>query len=79
MADIGSSEEVSFSLKLQLFDFLEKEAIKKDYYDYGDFGHGLLDVAQDIAMQIGETSRFMKLMDTILSLFSGYSFDFYKE
>ncbi len=79
LADIGSSEEVSFSLKLQLFDFLEKEAIKKDYYDYRDFGHELLDIAQEVAMQIGETSRFMKLMDTILSLFSGSSFDFYRE
>ncbi|GAB4185307.1 MAG: hypothetical protein Fur004_03170 [Thermoflexibacter sp.] len=79
LADIGSSEEVSFSLKVLLFDFLEKEAMKKNYYDYGDFGLGLLDVAQDVAMQIGETERFIKLTDAILPLFSGYFFDFYKE
>ncbi|SFF60615.1 hypothetical protein [Thermoflexibacter ruber] len=79
LADIGASEEVSFSLKVQLFDFLEKEAMKKSYYDYGDFGHGLLDVAQDVAMQIGETARFIKLTDRIPPLFSGFSFDFYKE
>jgi hypothetical protein len=79
LADIGALEEVSFSLKVQLFDFLEKEAMNKNYYDYGDFGQGLLDVAQDVAMQIGETARFIKLIDNILPLFSGYSFDFYKE
>jgi uncharacterized Zn finger protein len=78
LRDMGNSEEVSFSLKAQLYDYLERETAKNIYYEYGDFGDDMLQIAQATAMQIGESERFLKFMDRLLPSFSGYSSDFYK-
>lgn len=77
--DMTESEEVSFALKTNLFHWLTGEISKKAYYDYGDYGLEIVDVAQNIALQIGEGESFMKSLDNALLQFSGYSFEFYSK
>ncbi len=79
LSDIATSEEVSLPLKTQLYDFLEKETLKKVYYDYGDYGDDIVEVTKTAAMQIGASERFLKLLPQLGNLFSGYSSDFYRK
>lgn len=67
---IAKANMVSPKLLEQLFDTLEKALPEKQWFDYGDFGYDLLDVAEHAALRI-QPDRYIKLLDILVEIHTG--------
>jgi SWIM zinc finger len=62
----------------QLLDHLEKTLVDKDWFNYGDFGYELLQVAEKTAMRT-EPERYPRLLDALTKVHVGPYSDYKQE
>ena len=67
LRDVALAEDIAQPLRRQLFDELATELTDKRYFDYGDAGLWMLDVAYQTALRLGEPDLFLALIDRLLS------------
>lgn len=65
--NIAENQAVAPEALDQIFAWLEKQLLNEIWFNYGDFGYELLDLAESIAPRV-DSERFLRLLDQLLEL-----------
>lgn len=57
-------EKADEQFATEIFDFLVKETLNTDYFDYGDMGYELVEIIEDIATKYDFYADYMQYLDT---------------
>ena len=70
---------IPFDIKEKVFDFTRSELNKKIYFDYGDFGDGLLYIFETLSIELSKTDDFINYIDIEVSKLNGKHDNYRKE
>ena len=79
LVKIIEKQNISFDIKEKIFDFAKNELNKKIYFDYGDFGDGLLSVFETLSIQLSKTNDFIDYIDLEVLKLTGEYDNYRKE
>ncbi len=70
---IAEKEGLPKNIKLLLFDWVEETLTEKDWFNYGDYGDELVQLALMLATDVGE-DRYLALLDSLTTLHLGSTY-----
>jgi uncharacterized Zn finger protein len=73
LGKISQNESAGLEWLQQILAWLEKQLPDQKWFDYGDFGYDLLEVAEAAALRL-DSERFLNLLDTLLNARTGKEF-----
>lgn len=73
LANIAQNDSAGLEWLQQIFAWLEQLLPEQKWFDYGDFGYDLLEVAEAAALRL-DSDRFLRLLDTLHSARVGSTF-----
>lgn len=76
---IVEKPNIAFDMKEQVFNFTRNELNKKIYFDYGDFGDGLLSVFKKLAIHLNKSNVFIEYIDQEVAKLIGKYDNYRKE
>lgn len=78
LENIAKARDADPELLDQLLKYIEVALVDKSWFEYGDYGYELLDVAEKTALRI-EPDRYLKLLDALTKIHTGRHGDYEQE